>query len=460
MLVGVTSTEADGIWQFQVQGKISERNLDRYRVSSGFQVPYVTRAEKTGRQATGKAAPVEERGIPLQDEKASKRSGHKRQARSHQRFHTTGIASSTMPEHQSKKQKHVAAEPEAEDTYTPHNIMVTGGAGFIASHIVLQLVKKYPQYMVVNFDKLDYCSSLSNLNEIKGARNYKFIKGNIGSADLVRYVLETEKIDTIIHAAAQTHVDNSFGNSFAFTENNVMGTHVLIETAKDVGIKRFIHVSTDEVYGSVMDDLRRVESDVLEPTNPYAATKAAAENIVKSYYRSFKVPVIITRGNNVFGPHQYPEKLIPKFVRRLLKGLPCCIHGDGSNSRHFIYVEDVARAFIAILHKGIDGETYNVGCEAEYTNLEVAERLVRALKPNSSDPKEHIEFVSDRPFNDVRYYISSEKLMKLGWKEEFTFEEALQKTIDWYAKVPGDWWEVGTDSALAAHPVPKTAEDV
>merc|ERR1719453_1815957 len=260
--------------------------------------------------------------------------------------------------------------------------------------------------------------------------NFKFIKGNILSADLLKFVFESEEIDTIIHAAAQTHVDNSFGNSFAFTQNNVMGTHVIIETAKNHGIKRFIHVSTDEVYGSSYDeDPRRVETDVLEPTNPYAATKAAAENIVKSYYRSFNVAVIITRGNNVFGPHQYPEKLIPKFVRRLLKGLPCCIHGDGSNSRHFIFVEDVARAFIKILHKGTIGETYNIGCETEYTNIEVAEKLVLALKPGCKDPKEHIEFVPDRPFND-----------------------ALEKTIAWYSKVTPDWWDVGTDSALAAHP--------
>ena len=162
--------------------------------------------------------------------------------------------------------------------------------------------------------------------------------------------------------------------------------------------------------------------------------------------------MIITRGNNVFGPHQYPEKLIPKFVRRLLKGLPCCIHGDGSNSRHFIYVGDVARAFITILHKGVDGETYNIGCETEYTNLEVAERLVKTLKTNVKDAKDHIEFVSDRPFNDVRYYISSDKLKKLGWEEVTSFDEGLKKTVDWYSKVTPDWWEVGTDSSLAAHP--------
>ena len=236
-----------------------------------------------------------------------------------------------------------------------------------------------------------------------------------------------------------------------------MASHVLVESAKVHGIKRFIHVSTDEVYGTVDDDIRRVETDVLEPTNPYAATKAAAENIVKSYYRSFKLPVIITRGNNVYGPHQYPEKVIPKFVRRLLKGMPCCIHGDGSNSRHFIYVGDVANAFVKILHKGVDGETYNIGCDIEYTNLEVAQKLVKALKPEEKEPEKHITFVEDRAFNDVRYYISSEKLHKLGWAPQVGFEEGLSKTIDWYAKVSQDWWEIGTDSALAAHPVPKTA---
>jgi len=355
-----------------------------------------------------------------------------------------------------KRPRDQLSSPKKDDkgnVYTPKNILVTGGAGFIASHVVIQLVQKYPDYKIVNFDKMDYCSSLNNLNEVKDCPNYKFIKGNILSADLIKYVLEQEEIDTIIHAAAQTHVDNSFGNSFAFTENNVMGSHVLIEAAKVHGIKRFIHVSTDEVYGSSYDEEpRHIESDALEPTNPYAATKAAAENIVKSYYRSFGLPVIITRGNNVFGPHQYPEKVIPKFIRRLLKGLPCCIHGDGSNSRHFIYVGDVARAFITILHKGVDGETYNIGCETEYTNLEVAERLVKTLKTNVKDAKDHIEFVSDRPFNDVRYYISSDKLKKLGWEEVTSFDEGLKKTVDWYSKVTPDWWEVGTDSSLAAHP--------
>jgi UDP-glucose 4,6-dehydratase len=344
----------------------------------------------------------------------------------------------------------------SEGQFTPQNILVTGGAGFIASHIVIQLVKRFPQYNIVNFDKMDYCSSLRNLSSIEDMPNYKFIKGNIMSADLVKYVLETEKIDTIIHAAAQTHVDNSFGNSFAFTENNVMGTHVLVETAKTCNIRRFIHVSTDEVYGSSYDEEpRRVETDVLEPTNPYAATKAAAENIVKSYWHSFKMPIIITRGNNVYGPHQYPEKVVPKFIRRLLAGKPCCIHGDGSNSRHFIFVEDVAAAFVKILHNGVVGETYNIGCEEEYTNMEVAEKLVSAVHPDTKDVGKYIEHVEDRAFNDVRYFINSTKLHSLGWKPEVEFSEGLKRTVAWYKTVPQDWWEIGTDSALAPHPQPR-----
>jgi len=348
----------------------------------------------------------------------------------------------------------------ARANYTPQNIMITGGAGFIASHVVIRIVKNYPQYKVVCLDKMDYCSSLRNLDEVKDMPNFKFIKGNIMSADLMKYVLETEKIDTIIHAAAQTHVDNSFGNSFAFTESNVLGTHVLLESAKSVGIKRFIHVSTDEVYGSsYQDEPRRREGDSLEPTNPYAATKAAAEAIARSYWFSFKMPVIVTRGNNVFGPHQYPEKIVPKFVRRLVSNQSCCIHGDGSNSRHFIFVGDVAAAFDTLLHSGVDGEVYNIGCEDEFTNLEVAERIVKIVLPEIGDPKEKITYVPDRPFNDVRYYINSEKLMALGWKPEVSFEEGLKMTVEWYRNVSADWWDIGTDSALAAHPKPISTSD-
>ena len=217
--------------------------------------------------------------------------------------------------------------------YKPKNILITGGAGFIASHVVILMVKKYPNLKIVNFDRLDYCSCIENLNDLKSEPNYKFIKGNICSSELVSYVLESEKIDTIMHFAAQTHVDNSFGNSFQFTQNNILGTHVLLESAKVANIARFIHVSTDEVYGEQrLDQEAMNEEQVLEPTNPYAATKAGAEFIAKSYHRSFGMPLIITRGNNVYGPHQYPEKLIPKFINQLTRGRQVTLHGNNKTN--------------------------------------------------------------------------------------------------------------------------------
>merc|ERR1719506_1522895 len=266
--------------------------------------------------------------------------------------------------------------------YTPKNVLITGGAGFIASHVVIRLAKNHPEYNIVNLDCLDYCSCIANLEEVASLPNYKFVKGDITSSDLVSYVLKAEKIDTIMHFAAQTHVDNSFGNSFQFTHNNIYGTHVLLESAKQCDtLKRFIHVSTDEVYGEGEDfetDPMK-EEHILEPTNPYAATKAGAEFLVKSYHRSFALPCLITRGNNVYGPHQYPEKLIPKFANQLLRGRPVTLHGDGSNTRNFLFVEDVAKAFDIILHKGNVGDIYNIGGDNELPNIEVAKEIIRAL---------------------------------------------------------------------------------
>jgi len=336
-----------------------------------------------------------------------------------------------------------------QDSFTPKNILVTGGAGFIASHVVMLLVKKYPQYKIVNLDKLDYCSSLLNLEEINDAPNYKFIKGNIRSGEFINYLFKTEEIDTILHFAAQTHVDNSFGNSFKFTQDNVFGTHTLLEAAKVHGIKRFIHVSTDEVYGesAATDDV--VEDTILEPTNPYAATKAAAEFLVKAYYKSFKLPVIITRGNNVYGPHQYPEKLIPKFCLLLQRDKPLWVHGRGTSVRNFLYVEDTARAFDCILHKGSVGQVYNVGTDFETSVLGVAEDLLRIV--GKADQKDkYLNFVEDRPFNDCRYAIDSSKLRSLGWEPQVSWEQGLQRTYEWYQKNAGNWANI--EGALAAHP--------
>jgi len=332
-----------------------------------------------------------------------------------------------------KKQKSI--EPA---NYVPKNILITGGAGFIASHFVIRMVKNYPDYKIVNLDKLDYCSCLENLNEIKDAPNYRFVRGNICSPDLIQFVLQEEQIDTIVHFAAQTHVDNSFGNSFTFSRNNIFGTHVLLECAKNYGgIKRFVHVSTDEVYGEGTEDEEPMsEEHVLEPTNPYAATKAAAEFIVKSYHRSFGLPALITRGNNVYGPHQYPEKLIPKFINQLVRGKKLTIHGNGNNTRNFLYVEDVASAFDIIVHQATVGHIYNIGGTNEHSVLKVTDDLLTAM--GMLDKKDDlITFVPDRAFNDLRYTINSDKLLQLGWTEQMSWEDGLKKTIEWYKEHSG-----------------------
>jgi len=333
------------------------------------------------------------------------------------------------------------------------NILLTGGAGFIGSNVVQHLVQRYPQYKIINLDKLDYCSNLEVIKYLDEHPNYKFVKGNILSADLVNYVLQKEEIDTIIHFAAQSHVDNSFGNSFEFTKNNILGTHVLLEAAKVNKISRFIHVSTDEVYGEILpsNPTALEGSTVLEPTNPYAATKAGAEFLVKAYHRSFNLPTIITRGNNVYGPGQFPEKIIPKFICLLERKRPCYIHGDGSHTRNFIYISDVVTAFDTILHHGVIGETYNIGTDFEISNLSVAKTLIR--KYNLQDKEEEfIKFVEDRRFNDRRYAIDNTKLKALNWSPSVEWEEGLQKTIDWYRQFTHTFKNVET--FLLPHPKP------
>lgn len=342
--------------------------------------------------------------------------------------------------------------PNEETDYIPRNILLTGGAGFIASHVAILLATKYPAYNVVVYDKLDYCSCLANLEEVSRLKNFKFVKGDICSPDLVSYVMTEEDIDTVMHFAAQTHVDNSFGNSFNFTQSNIYGTHVLLEAAKmHKGIKRFIHVSTDEVYGEgeTFETDAMTEEHILEPTNPYAATKAGAEFLVKSYHRSFKLPCVITRGNNVYGPHQFPEKLIPKFTNQLLRGKPVTLHGDGSNTRNFLYVEDVARAFEIILHKATPGMILNIGGDNEISNLDVAKKLVELLGFKDK-MDELITFVPDRKFNDLRYTINSSKLHSLGWTEQMSWEEGLNTTVEWYKKYTSRFGNI--DDALVAHP--------
>ncbi|XP_021274443.1 trifunctional UDP-glucose 4,6-dehydratase/UDP-4-keto-6-deoxy-D-glucose 3,5-epimerase/UDP-4-keto-L-rhamnose-reductase RHM1-like [Herrania umbratica] len=334
--------------------------------------------------------------------------------------------------------------------YTPKNILITGAAGFIASHVCNRLICNYPDYKIVVLDKLDYCSSLKNLNPSRLSPNFKFIKGDIASADLVHFILLTESIDTIMHFAAQTHVDNSFGNSFEFTKNNIYGTHVLLEACKVTGqVKRFIHVSTDEVYGETDEDavVGNHEASQLLPTNPYSATKAGAEMLVMAYGCSYGLPVITTRGNNVYGTNQFPEKLIPKFILLAMNGKPLPIHGDGSNVRSYLYCEDVAEAFEVILHKGEVGHVYNIGTKKERRVIDVARDICRLF---SLDPDAQIKFVDNRPFNDQRYFLDDQKLKSLGWYEKTTWEEGLKKTMEWYVRNP-DWWG-DVSGALLPHP--------
>jgi len=346
------------------------------------------------------------------------------------------------------------AHDKVEDAggYVPQNILITGAAGFIASHVATRLTKTYSQYKIVVIDKLDYCSSLKNLDSIKGCKNFKFVKGDITSADLINYVMKAERIDTVMHFAAQTHVDNSFGNSFAFTHNNVYGTHVLLESAKNSPhLRRFIHVSTDEVYGETPSTATTgyTEQQSMDPSNPYSATKAGAEMIVRAYAQSYKLPIIVTRGNNVYGPGQYPEKLIPKFCMRALAGQTLPVHGTGSSVRSYLYVEDVAEAFDAVLHRGVVGDVYNISTQKERSVLEVAQEICKVFGLNEA---ETIQYVEDRPFNDCRYFLEDSKLAALGWTERTPWDVGIKRTIDFYRNSARDFWPHDISQALKPHP--------
>ncbi len=323
------------------------------------------------------------------------------------------------------------------------NILITGVAGFIGSHLSEYLSNKYPALNFIGIDKLSYCSNLKNISNV--GSNFKFIQADICELDFMRFLLTEYQIDIIIHFAAYSHVDHSFGNSLEFTKNNIVGTHSLLEAARaynDIyrqsdlkGIKKFIHVSTDEVYGSV-DDISS-ENSILDPTNPYSASKAAAEHLVRSYYHSFKLPIIITRGNNVYGPKQFPEKVIPRFCLNLLNDQKCAIQGTGQQSRSFMYIDDVVKAFECVLFKGKIGEIYNIGIDKEYSINQLSQMIIKKLK---NDNGNWIEYVKDRDFNDIRYNINFDKLIELGWSPEITFEEGLDLTIEWY-KNHLNYWE-------------------
>jgi len=314
-------------------------------------------------------------------------------------------------------------------------LLVTGGCGFIGSNFINRFLEAHPDQTLVNLDNMYYCASESNINQRwRESPNYHFIKGNICSVDLVNHVLRTYEVSHIVHFAAQSHVQNSFDDSPQYTQDNIVGTHTLLECCRLYGdIERFIHVSTDEVYGESMlktDEEHKTEHSVLCPTNPYAATKAGAELLAQSYNHSFDMPIIITRGNNVYGPNQYPEKVIPRFIQQLKKGEKVTIQGDGSCVRAFMHVFDAADAFMTILEKGVTGEIYNIGCDEgmEHSIIDVARMLIRDIR-HTEEYDDWITYIEDRPFNDQRYYISNQKLKELGWQLNVGFAEGIRMLL-------------------------------
>ena len=304
------------------------------------------------------------------------------------------------------------------------NVMVTGGCGFIASNFLNRMKERYSSINFVNVDKLDYCSNVENVNP--GVAT--FVKGNVGNKELIEHLIKLYHFDAIFHFAAQSHVDNSFDNALSFTMDNTHATHVLVEACRrHIPDVEFIHFSTDEVYGESKTDVPFTEDEgVLRPTNPYSASKAAAEMIVRSYIESFGMNIKVIRCNNVYGPNQYPEKLIPKFKRLLKEGEKCTIHGSKSATvkRAFMHVDDVVDAVDIVWRRGVPGEVYNIASDDELTVMEVTQFIIDTIK-GTKNYDEWITYVEDRPFNDQRYYICAKKIKDLGWSQKKTRKDLI-----------------------------------
>ncbi|MBI1869924.1 MAG: dTDP-glucose 4,6-dehydratase [Chlamydiae bacterium] len=312
--------------------------------------------------------------------------------------------------------------------------LITGGAGFIGSNFVHYLLKNHSDTQVINFDKLTYAGNLENLRDVEDDSRYQFVKGDIADQVCVEAIFK-KGIDVVVNFAAETHVDRSIANPTDFIQTDVFGAYTLLESARKYGVKKFIQISTDEVYGSIESGSFR-ETDALMPRNPYSASKAGADRLAYSYWATYELPVIITRASNNFGPYQYPEKFISLGVSNLLEGKPILVYGDGKNIRDWLYVEDHCSGIDHVIRQGQDGEVYNIAGGNERENIEIAQEMVRYLgKPQSS-----IQFIKDRLGHDRRYSLNADKLKSLGWQPKSSFLEALHGTIDWY-RDHGDWWK-------------------
>lgn len=321
-------------------------------------------------------------------------------------------------------------------------IVVTGGAGFIGSHVVRLLVNKYPNYRIINYDKLTYAGNLENLKDVENAPNYRFVKGDICDAQLLEKLFEEENVNAVIHLAAESHVDRSITNPMEFIQTNIVGTVTLLNVAKSKWAdnfedKLFYHVSTDEVYGSLGETGYFYETTSYDPRSPYSASKASSDHLVMAYHHTFGLPVIISNCSNNYGPNQFPEKLIPLVINNIKKGKPLPVYGKGENVRDWLYVVDHARAIDMVFHNGKNGETYNIGGHNEWKNIDLIKVLCRVMdkkmgKPEGSAEK-LITYVKDRAGHDLRYAIDATKIKdELGWLPSLQFEEGIEKTVDWY----------------------------